>query len=199
MSLVLSTGRLPPTDGESKWRYPQGSVLLRADDKDQLIQQVFQFRLRNNIPIGDVEGDINRFYCNRWPRFCQEDGVAVSTAQTESWLNRISRWAAKMVHEMPKGGWPLVSSDVAESRANICVNCRFNVGWRGGCSPCASQTVSVIQQVKQLKKTKRDGNLSACAIGGWENSAAVWLPVSALEATEDQKNRMPVGCWRKGV
>ena len=197
MTLVLSTGRLPPTDGESKWRYPQGSVLLRADDKDGLRDQVFQFRLRNNIPIGDVEGDINRFYCNLWPRFCQEDGSGVAPAQQESWLGRISRWASQMVHQMPKGGYEMEPADVAEKRATICVNCRFNVGWRGGCSPCASQTVSVIQQIKQLKKTKRDGNLSACAIGGWENSAAAWLPVSVLTASEDAVNRMPVGCWRK--
>jgi hypothetical protein len=199
MGLVLSSGRLPPTDGESKWRYPQGAVMLRADDKEQLIQQIFQYRLRNNIPIGDIEADINRFYCNRFPRFCQENGVAIAPAQQDSWLNRITRWASQMVHQMPKGGYELEPSDVAEKRANVCVNCRFNIGWRGGCSPCASQTVSVVQQIKQLKKTKRDGNLSACAIGGWENSAAVWLGASVLTISDEAKARMPEQCWRKVV
>lgn len=193
----LGTGRLPPSDGESKFRYPQGAVMLRADDKEKLIQVIFQYRLNNNIPIGDVDGDVDRFYCNRWPKFCHADASDVPAQFQTPMLGRVTNWVAGLRQQMPKGGFALVTSAEAETRAGICMNCKFNVPWKGGCGACAASTLAALQQVKQLRRTKRDGNLSACAITSWENGAAVHLPVDALEATDEQKARMPEGCWRK--
>lgn len=191
---------MPPTDGLSAWRFEVApSVTVRAGSREGLITQIFEYRLRNNINPGDVARDIDEFYCSRYPSFCHPDASDPSPGRPvgESMLNRVSRWAAATVRTMPRGGYPLVTTNVAEGRAQICSGCPKNIGWRGGCGGCSASTLQLLQQIKQLRKTKNDGNLNACAVGIWENGAAVWLPASALSLTPEQHAALPERCWRK--
>lgn len=194
--MVLAGGRLPPADNDSKWRYPQGTVILRADDKESLRKIVFEYRLRNHIPIGNIEQDISDFYCKRWPKFCTPD-TSDRRGLGEPWLNRITNWASEMAHTAPKGGWPLVTSAEADRRAAICSSCPKQTAWRGGCGGCSQSTLNVLQTLKQMHRTKRDGNLNACSVGVWENTVAVHLEVAAIPVNQGQRDQMPDACWRK--
>lgn len=199
----LSGGRLPPTNGIDKWHYPQGKIVINASDREELTRRIFEFRLRNGIPIGNIEQDIDRYYCDRWPGFCTEErrdrNPNAPWEPKESMLNRVSRWAAATIHAMPKGGYALVTAAEAERRAAICVQCTKNTGWRGGCGGCSASTLQLLMQIKQLRKTTRDGSLTGCSVGGWENSSAAWLPPEALPVTEEQRTTMPAACWRKQI
>lgn len=198
----LLSGRIPPTDGIDRFHYPvAGKVVLHADTKDELIRRIFEYRLRNHLPPGDPDSDVSDYYCAKWPKFCAPEPSDRDATQPrvrgESMLNSVSRWVSTMVHRMPRGGYSLVSSTEAESRAVICANCPKNITWKNGCSGCSATTLQLIQQLKALRKTTRDGNLSACAVTSAENSSSIWLPADVNPLTDDQRHQLPVQCWRK--
>lgn len=197
----LAKGRIPPSDGDDKWHFPQGKLVLRASGRDELTALIFQYRLNNNIEIGDIEREIDDFYCGKWPSFCHAEAsdvdATVPRQSEEPMLNRVSRWVSATVHKMPRGGYPLVTAVEAKARADICIACKKNTPWKGGCTGCSASTLQLLQHIKQHRKTDRDGNLNACAIGTWENGAAIHLPVEALSLTDQQKASLPQACWRK--
>lgn len=198
--MKLALGRMPPSDGIDKFHFPQGSVVIHGGNFEKLIENIFEYRLRNNLPLSDIEREVHDFYCSRYPSFCHPDSSdnnPVGRRNGESMLNRVSRWASATIRTMPRGGYSLVTSAVAESRAQICMACPKNGGWRGGCGGCSAATLQLLQQIKQLRKTKNDGNLSACQVGGWENGAAVHLPTIALPLSVEQHAALPEKCWRK--
>jgi hypothetical protein len=196
-------GRTPPTDNISHWRFPVApGVMLRAKGHQELVDVIFDYRLRNNLPIGDIVRDISTWYCAQYPKFCtaeasDTDPTALRT-NNEPMLNRVARWASVQAHRMPRGGFPLVTPAVAESRAKVCVACpRQNAGWKGGCGGCGATTLAIIQQLKSLKKTTQDGSLGACGVTGWPNLVAVWLAPESLEITDAERAALPDACWRK--
>ncbi len=163
-----------------------------------LIKVIFEYRQRNDQPIGDIERDIDNYYCSRWPSACH--GSATSTApRRESLINRIARWASMTFRSMPRGGYQLVTAPEAVARGQTCVGCPRNIPWRGGCTGCSNSTVKLLLELKRARKTAIDGNLLGCDVGGWANDCAVWLPPSATPITDDQRQLMPARCWRKNL
>lgn len=197
----LGVGRMPPTDGVDKYHLPVGGgVTIHGNTKESLIKNVFEYRLRNNIPIGDIDADIDSFYCEKYPSFCHDEkaGIGKSTkAKAQEMLNRVSQWASTAARKMPRGGWDLATTAEAERRAAICVQCSQNGGWRSGCGGCDAVTFQLLQGLKKMHTTGRDGNLSACRIGGFELSTAVHMPAEATPITAEQREQMPTPCWRK--
>lgn len=195
-------GRSPPTDGTSHWRFPQGAVMIRAGTHKELIERVFEFRLRNYIPTGDIEREISDWYCAQFPRFCHEDGDGIGPSAKQkaaAMLQRVAQWVSNLARKMPRGGYPLVTAAEADARATICAQCPKNGHWKSGCGGCDAATLQLLQSVKQLKKTIRDGNLAACEVGGWENSTAIWMPKEQLALSPEQIAQLPTPCWRKGL
>ncbi len=198
-------GRVPPSDGTSHWRYPVApGVILRAKGHQELTEAIFEYRLRNNIPPGNIEVDIANFYCGLYPSFCHAERAdtdpSIPRVSSEPMLNRVSRWASITAHAMPRGGLELVTKAEAERRAVICAACPKQANdWRGGCGGCSATTMQILQQLKKLKSTPVDGNLGACSVAGWFNGSSVWLPVEALAVDDQQKAAMPEACWRKSL
>ena len=203
--MKLTLGRSPPSDGKAAYHFPVSeSVTLHAQTLDALYRNIFEWRLRNNVPLADPERDVSTYYCRRWPAFCHKEPHDVDPSQprisTESMLNRVSRWVAMMIHRMPRGGFDLVPNSDAEKRADTCIGCPLqDPKWRGGCGGCSASTLALIQQVKKMRTTKRDGSLGACRIMGWSNLASVHLPTDVLEVTAEQQQDLPDHCWRKNA
>lgn len=203
--MILGRGRTPPSDGTSHWRYPVAAgVTLRAKGKQELIDLVFQYRLRANMPIGDVERDISSYYCGLYPGFCHAERSDVDPnaprVSTEPMLNRVSRWASVLAHKQPRGGYDLVDKAEAERRATICAACPKQANdWKGGCGGCSATTLQLLQAIKKMRTTSKDGNLGACSIAGWSNMVAVHLGTDVLEISAEQRSAMPEACWRKAV
>lgn len=198
--MKLGRGKVPPNG----WHFVVApNVKLEAITEELLVKQIFEYRLRNNVPIGDIERDIDNYYCTLWPEVCHkepkdwENGSAGSLPAAEPMLNRVTRWAAMMIHNQPKGGYTVSSIDEANRRADVCVGCPNNQPWRGGCSGCSNSTTTVLGQLRKTQSTRQQGNLMACKVAGWDNSTAAFMPMPTLGLTEDQLQSLPDRCWRK--
>ncbi len=204
--MKLSRGKVPPTDnGQGGWHFPAAeNVILRGSTEEALTKQIFEYRLRNNLPIGDIERDIDRYYCTRWPQACHPEATDTSgqprpAARRANLIERIALWASTAFRTMPRGGYELETTPEATKRAQTCLGCPKNVSWRSGCSSCNASTSKLLLELRKLRKTPHDGNLLACDIGGWDNQSALHLPVSATPITEEQRAQMPSHCWRKAL
>lgn len=185
------------------WFYPVSKgTILRNVTEEGLIKMIFEWRLRNNVPIGDIEADIDKMYCERWPQACHAEPsdsnpLGQPLPPSEPLMNRIARWVGILAQAMPRGGYKLVEKDTAEARAAICHGCPKNVSWRGGCSGCTASTSAILISIRQMKKTTRDGNLLGCLVCGTDTQTAVWLDPQTTPLTEDQALRLPARCWLK--
>lgn len=185
------------------WFFPVApKTILRAPTEQQLIQLIFEFRLRNSIPIGNIEADIEKMYCERWPQSCNEEPsdrnpLGQPLPPHETMATRIARWVAAITHTMPRGGFNLVDKDTAETRASACHGCPKNVSWRGGCASCTQSTNAILVSLRQMRKTTRDGNLLGCLVLGSDNQTNVWLPEKTTQITDDQNLQLPARCWLK--
>lgn len=197
--MKIGRGKVPPNG----WHFEVApGIRLEAINEEELTKQIFEYRLRNNLPVGDIERDINDYYCRRWPQACHKepkdwDESLKSASSGEPLLNRVTRWAAFQVHQQPKGGYALVSVEEASRRAQICAGCPKNRAWRVGCIGCSSSTTAVLAQLRKLQTVKQQGNLMACDVAGWDNGTAAWMPTSALGLTESQLQSLPERCWKK--
>lgn len=199
--MKIGRGKVPPNG----WHFQVApGIMLEAINEEELVKQIFEYRLRHNIPVGDIERDIDDYYCSRWPKVCHKEPKdwenipkTASAAPSESLMHRVTRWAAMMVHGQPKGGFSLVSAEEANRRAGICVGCPRNQPWRTGCSGCSSSSATVLAQIRKLQTVKQQGELVGCRVAGWDNATACWMPLNALPLTESQIQELPDRCWRK--
>lgn len=199
--MKLGRGRVPP----GGWHFIVApNVRLEAINEEELIKLIFEYRLRNNIPVGDIERDIDDYYCSRYPDACHREPKDepgrenVPSEVAEPLLQRVSRWAALQIHAQPKGGYELVPLEQANARGLICVGCPNNRHWRSGCSGCSSSAAAVLAQLRKLQVSRHQGDLTGCQICGWDNATAVWMPTSVLPLTQGQLDSLPDRCWRKG-
>lgn len=182
-----------------------GGVKLTAINEEKLISQIHEYRLRNNIPPGDIERDIDNYYCTHWPSACEKEPAdytgmpAQSSPSREPLVNRVTRWVTTLISRMPRGGYPLIALPQVAQRALICVSCPANKPWKTGCPGCSSNVSALLIQLRSLRRTPHDGLLFACTVGGWGNESAVHMPVSELVLTDGQKNDLPTKCWRKAA
>jgi len=197
----VGRGRIPPNG----WHFQiSPGVRLEAINEEELTKQIFEHRLRNNIPIGDIERDIDDYYCTKWPQACHKepkdlgDGTGPDSPPAEKQIHRVARWASSMIHGQPKGGYTLVSMEEANRRADLCVGCTRNQPWRVGCSGCNNSTTTVLAQIRKTQSSRQQGNLMSCAVAGWDNATAVFMPKEDLKVTDGQLQALPPRCWRKG-
>ena len=197
--MKISRGKVPPNG----WHFQvTPEVKLESINEEGLIKLIFEFRLRNNLPIGNIERDLDEYYCSRWPEACHKEAKdwipgADEATYSEPMLNRVSRWVATLMHKQPKGGYPLVNAEEAERRGKICVGCPKNQAWRVGCRGCSSSTATVLAQLRKTQTSQYHGELSGCEIGGWDNQTAVWIPAEDLTVSDAQRQTMPDRCWKK--
>lgn len=195
----LNRGRVPPGDGVATYHYPQGAVVIHGNTREELVRNIFEYRMRNGLAIGDIEADVDAYYCAKWPGFCNDSEPGTGKPPRDVMLNRVTTWVAGAAQQMPRGGYEMTAADEAERRAAICTQCRKNTAWKVGCAGCSSVTSQLILAVKKNRKTSRDGSLMACEVGSWENGAAAHLPVTALPLHEALRAELPDECWRKAL
>lgn len=200
--MKISRRKVPPNG----WHFEVDSgVRLEAVNEEALTKQIFEYRLRHDIPVGDIERDLDDYYCGKWPEACHNEpvddqpGTGPRSPSAEPLLNRVTRWASLLLSRLPRGGWTLVNNDEAARRGLICVGCPKNQPWRGGCAGCSQSTATVLAQLRQLRTSKQQGNLMGCGVCGWANDVAVFMPTEALELSEDQRAALPDRCWRKAM
>ena len=195
--MKLGNGRVPPRG----WHYDEYGI-KDVPSREMLVQQIFEHRMRRGIPIGDVQRDIDDYYCQRWPEQCQKErheyiAGAKPMPSEEPMLNRVTRWASLLARTAPRGGWPMVTDAEATKRASFCVGCPVNRKWRGGCAGCSSSTAQLLINLRGLRRLGCEGSLMGCHVMGWENATAVHL--KRVDVSDYQRSQLPDKCWAKSV
>jgi hypothetical protein len=203
--MILNPARNPPTIAEnsSTYHFPVAAgVVLGASDKSRLIDVAYEYRVRHGGALDTIEREIDDYYCTRWPTACVKEnsdyGVPNSSRTApvkEAMLHRVSRWAAGVAAQMPKGGYPLVTTEEARRRQDICAICCHNRTWRTGCKGCSGSAAQLLMQVRGLRKGR--GDVYGCFVAGWDNSTATSMDLKDLPVSGDQMSRLAEKCWRR--
>ncbi len=183
-------GMIPP----SGWHYIDSDTRLDAPSYPALLKSVENYRAENNLPSGDVEGDVNSFICGNYPNFCHGvDSVVITSVRkptrTSELMNDIQAWAKNILMSMKR--MPLVTDELAEERAKTCRACKENVNWRAGCSSCITATDRLCANVRQARDTKSTAVLGGCLKLRHDNRTAVFIDKDELQTTTN----LPENCW----
>ena len=178
------------------WHFIQSDVKITGSSLDDLYEAVQNFRVDNNLPLGDVKGDVDRYICGTYPTYCHGvDHVSINvesrnriTASAEL-LQDITTWANNVL----RGTTPhqLVSDDEAERRSKICISCPSNVNWRAGCSSCIVSADRICAAVRQGRETHTTRILGGCHQLRHDNRTAVFLDKEVLATGAN----LPTNCW----
>lgn len=170
------------------WSYMQkmpGGQLRQfvAVNEDDLVRQVRQFRLNNNLELGDVSKDVKQ---RRNPK---------APGEQRSLRERVTGWKANRAFQQLS----FVLPEVAEARAKICVDCPFNQAkYADDCIECYSHVERDLYAMRQGKETDQNQWLGACSICGHENKTAVQLaPENLLHRNnylKELEQKKP-DCW----
>lgn len=182
------------------WHYLQrieSDVLpVEALNYDALLDAVKQFRLDNDIPVGNVKADVDAQICERFPHQCNMEGPGTvetkkpTVSPYQMFIDRISHWAVKVLNTPMK---EYVLDDEAQRRAAICAQCPMNDDWKMGCPQCvtkASQVLTLIRAGRGNRVFKR--TLKGCKAVKHDNETAVWLDRKHLS---EHVGETPENCW----
>lgn len=160
---------------------------IDAETPENLVGAVIRFRLENNIPTEGTEGDVHEFTCKRVPRFCRGEGLVVAPQfpRQVSLVDRILDWVGSV--EDTK----LHFRADAEFRAKVCLSCKHNTQWRGGCGTCVQRAERVLMSIRRGNDIPSIGEgLLGCNIHGHDNRTAIWLKNNVK-----RKENAPKECW----
>ena len=181
------------------WHFPIGpGITITAGSYKELADKIFAYRLQHGIPEGNIEREIDRYVCSRWPHTCQMEpvdyGIPAQPEKQADILTRVSRVTSRMIAAMPQGGYQLVNQTEAERRAEICAKCPLNTAWRGGCGSCTANIATLGVTIRKHRNTKFDASLKACSQTAADLQMLVHLPESALPVAPEMTP--PPNCWR---
>lgn len=183
-------GMVPP----GGWHYIDGDARLTGHSYDSLLKAVETYRAENNLPSGDIEGDVNSFICTNWPTFCHGvDMVAITSINapnsTSELQNDIQMWAKNILHSNHKH--VLVNDELAEERAKTCRGCSNNVNWRSGCNSCVNATDRICASIRQGRDTKSSQVLGGCSLMRHDNRTAIFFDKEHIH----KSSSLPDNCW----
>jgi hypothetical protein len=183
-------GMIPP----GGWHYYEGDVKLTGYSCEELYKVVRDFRAENHLPLGDVEGDVNSFICSRYPNFCHGVDMVVVTSvhpatRSDELLNDITIWAKKTLQSGKQ--IQLVSDELAEERAKICLSCPNNVNWRSGCGACIVAADRLSASIRQARDTKSSPAVGGCSKMRHDNRSAIFFERDNFTPTPG----LPAQCW----
>jgi hypothetical protein len=182
-----------------RFKAPDGTSITAAD-REVWYAKIRKHYADNSIPLPvDYKEQAQHQCCLTMPPgFCvHEDGAGAEGINTRLTLGDFFR-GMEVLTAVAVENNPLVSQELAESRAAICARCPANVTVPG-CAPCVGIS-NFILKIKGTAETKADHVLKTCAICKCSCQAHVWVRSDLLEkgVTEDhlrQMESMPE-CWK---
>jgi len=188
----LIKGMVPPRG----FRFNQGDVLLESYSEEELVNVVTNYRAENNLPVGDVQGDIERQICGQYPHSCHdvdhlEINIVSNTRPTPQGelLQDITAWASNLLRSTE--AISLVDDETAEGRSKICRACPNNANWRGKCAPCVTSAERICASVRQGRDTFSSKVLGGCHALRHDNRTAIFIEKEHLSTCAD----LPKECW----
>jgi len=198
MQKLLEKDTIPP-DG---MRYFQAETRtwIRAADYLNLFIQVREHRLANNLPLPTFwEAEVEDQLCHMLPPgLCKEQNPAqtINTFTRISWEQVVG--GTRTLVDWAAHGLTKVSQELADSRANICTRCYYNVAIGGVCGSCG-HLQNLAAQFTHGRRTPSDPFLRACAVCHCSLQVKIWVPVESIDkgTPEESLNKYPEFCWQK--
>ncbi len=160
---------------------------------DSLVKLVTEHRKYKQIPVGDVDADIQHQMClSLGPQWCKDVTEwypdQLHTPDQDQFLA-----ATKAAITWLANGAEVVSIDELNRRAAICRGCPFNRAPHG--CMCGALHSAVAAAVPE---SRRVNGLRSCAVCGCSLTAKAQLPAVALAAANEGK-QYPSWCWQNAV
>jgi hypothetical protein len=187
-----------PPDG---YRFFQAETrtTVSAPDYDNLFVEVAKHRKVNNIPMGPLwEAQVEDQLCQQLPPgFCKEEDplqnrrnvfTRIAWEDVLSGTQTIASWAT--------GGFKSVDQLLANSRADTCSRCPFNVQIGGLCAAC-THLQNLAAKFTGGRRTTAEPFLKACAVCHCSLAVKVWVPIEAIRkgTSADRLSKFPEWCW----
>lgn len=167
-----------------------------AESYEDLLQKEMDYRLVNNLEVGDVKADIDRYICTAFPHQCRPEygnyhhhappEVAQIPRGTEKRLvDHLIDWG----FEVNKPELDMVPTPEAERRAEACIQCPFNTQWRDQCPSCVAKAERLFALIRRGKDVTPWRRLNCCSLHKHDNRTAIWL------RDPKAKKPSPGNCW----
>lgn len=103
--------------------YPEYGMVFRGESYPEVVKKLKEFRITNNLGLGNPEQDVLVFYSTNWPWLVewdyegpQEEGVPAQFIQWRTWVQET--WKNPPTK--------LVTPTEAKERWKVCENCPYN-------------------------------------------------------------------------
>lgn len=204
--LKLRNSRETPNGG---FRFPRDPSSDRRDEKamiiggdiGHLVERVSEYRIINQLPLGDVRAEVEDWLCRETGADCSPvrprgfgAGLVVRGAELARFVAAMAAW------------WKtdeVVPQEEAERRAEICASCRYNQPLSdvscAGCYGLAGRILGIIGE----RRTRMENNLQYCAICHCANTVQVFAPLAVLNRAHKLSDfPTDIGdgvteCWKK--
>lgn len=168
---------------------PTGAIIRSDRGWSDLIVRVRDYRVRNKLPIGNVDQEVHDYACQNNPAYCSEQTKFVPPpAKPITTKGRVLAWLSELRRR--KTTLEYVTPEAAQSRAGVCATCQFNKGLPTGCGSCKAAVREIRQEL--LGDRKYDDRLLACHAMGVDLGTAVHLDAIRIEDPQ-----LPGFCWMK--
>lgn len=164
----------------------------------EVISGIMTYRLENNLPVGDPEGDLEEYVCANFPAWCRRapgEPIPVQTQQGTRNVDLVLMWANEFYTKV--GRLQLVPQKEADERAAICASCPLQMDWANDCPPCVTSAQRLMAILRQGKDTIEGnlGGLRGCHAHGWDNRTAVHIDKQHLPPQANPN--APAQCWMR--
>jgi hypothetical protein len=181
------------------WHYAQADyrIPLKGElpSAKAVLDALLKHRLENNLPVGNPEGDLEAYVCEKFPTWCRRGDTVVPPPihPIRRNVDLVIGWANQLYVHV--GRLTLVPQKEAEARAAICVRCPMQMRWANECPPCVTSAQRLLTILRQGKDTPQgpSGTLNGCACHGWDNRTAVHL--DAVHLPPQANPTAPAECW----
>lgn len=179
---------------------PSGYVLTdaqgvrhRGESWRDLFRTVAAYRVRNGMPPGDPEAEVNAQQCALNPGLCSSDPRPLPPQRVNDSVNsRVLNWFANTLAGLRQfGALPRVNEAEAIRRSEICIRCPRQQPLSSACESCISSVAGARRTILGEKGSVNKA-LHPCRILGEDCQTSIHLknePVSEVG--------MPADCWRR--
>jgi hypothetical protein len=167
--------------------YIEYGITFRGDTFKQVAEKLKDFRLHNNIPLGNPEQEILGFYAFSWP-YLVKDASEVVEDEAPDQFKEWRKWVQETWKNPPK---KIVTLKEASDRWAVCENCPFNQQFK---HDETDESAEIARRAFLLRRGMSVPDfLGFCSCHGTDLSAFVFF--QPAKGFSSNKEVQPEGCW----
>jgi len=168
---------------------PDTGFKYAEETKERLFKRIVDYRSQNELePIVALERVLENYWCS----LAENAGNCEMVPLRRGWYHYL-KGGVSLVENLFFGEKNLVTQEMADSRASLCIKCPYNV------FPDKGRFVEWSDEIAEAstggKKSKYHEELGNCDVCSCPLRAKVWNKKATL--TEEESAKAPEFCWAK--